>query len=74
TEVNIDVILEERAKEFVAEGKRWFDLVRTDKLVERVRLHNPGGAPNIQDFHVLRPIPLTQIDRTSNDYPQNPGY
>lgn len=72
--VNLDVILEERAKEFVAEGKRWFDLVRTGKLVERVRLHNEVGAPNIQDFHTLRPIPLTQIDRTSNEYPQNPGY
>lgn len=72
--VNIDVILEERAKELAQEGKRWFDLVRTGKLVERVRLHNPQGAPNIQDFHMLRPIPLTQIDRTSTDFPQNPGY
>lgn len=72
--VDIDVILEERAKEFAAEGKRWFDLVRTGKLVERVRLHNAGGEPNIQEFHTLRPIPLTQIDRTSNEFPQNPGY
>ena len=72
--VTIDVILEERAKELAQEGKRWFDLVRTGKLVERVRLHNPQGAPNIQDFHMLRPIPLTQIDRTSTDFPQNPGY
>ena len=74
TSVDIDVILEERAKEFVAEGKRWFDLVRTGKLVERVRLYNSEGAPNIQDFHVLRPIPQSQIDRTENDYPQNTGY
>ncbi len=72
--VDLDIILEERAKEFASEGKRWFDLVRTGKLVEQVRLHNAGGAPNIQDFHALRPIPLTQIDRATNDYPQNPGY
>ncbi len=72
--VDIDVILEERAKEFVGEGKRWYDLKRTGTLVERVRLHNPGGSENIQDFHVLRPIPLAQIDRTTNEYPQNPGY
>ncbi len=72
--VTLDVILEERAKELAQEGKRWFDLVRTQKLVERVRLHNPQGAPNIQDFHMLRPIPLTQIDRTTTDFPQNPGY
>ena len=74
TSVDIDVILEERAKELAQEAKRWFDLVRTGKLVERVKLHNPAGALNIQDYHSLRPIPLTQIDRTSTDFPQNPGY
>lgn len=74
TTVDLDVILEERAKEFASEGKRWFDLVRTGKLVERVKLHNAGGEPNVQGFHSLRPIPLTQIDRSTNDYPQNPGY
>lgn len=72
--VTLDIILEERAKELAQEGKRWFDLVRTGKLVERVRLHNAQAAPNIQDFHALRPIPLTQIDRTTSDFPQNPGY
>lgn len=72
--VNIDVILEERAKELAQEGKRWFDLVRTGKLVERVKLHNAAGSPNIQEFHMLRPIPLTQIDRSSTEFPQNPGY
>ena len=73
-EVDLDVILEERAKELAQEGKRWFDLVRTDKLVERVKLHNEAGASNIQDYHKLRPIPLTQIDRTSTEFEQNPGY
>lgn len=74
TSVDIDVILEERAKELAQEGKRWFDLVRTGKLVERARLHNEKAANNIQDYHALRPIPLTQIDRTSTEFPQNPGY
>ena len=72
--VDIDVVLEERAKELAQEGKRWFDLTRTGKLVERVQLHNPQGAPNVKEYHALRPIPLTQIDRTSTDFPQNPGY
>lgn len=72
--VDIDVILEERAKELCGEGHRWFDLVRTGKLVERVKLYNPEGGPNIEEKHTLRPIPTTQIDRTTTDFPQNPGY
>lgn len=73
-DVDIDFILDERARELVGEGHRWWDLARTGKLVERVRLHNPQGSPNIQDFHLVRPIPQQQIDRTLGDYSQNPGY
>lgn len=73
-DVTLDFILDERARELVGEGHRWWDLTRTGKLVERVRLHNPQAAPNIQDFHVVRPIPQDQIDRTLGGYPQNPGY
>lgn len=29
-----DIILKERQLEFIAEGKRWFDLMRTDKLID----------------------------------------
>lgn len=73
-DVTLDFILDERARELLGEGLRWFDLARTGKLVERVRLHNPEAAPNIQDYHIVRPIPLDQIDRTEGGYPQNPGY
>ena len=72
--VDLDYILDERARELAGEGHRWWDLVRTGKLVERVRLHNPDAAANIQDFHAVRPIPQDQIDRTAGGYPQNPGY
>lgn len=73
-DVNIDLILDDRAKELVGECHRWNDLVRTGKLVERARLYNDDAAPNIQDFHTVRPIPQDQIDRTSGGYTQNPGY
>jgi len=71
---DIDLILDDRAKELVGECHRWNDLVRIGKLVERVRLYNDDAAPNIQDYHTLRPIPQDQIDRTSGGYAQNPGY
>jgi len=76
-QLTMEFIMEERERELLGEMFRWFDLKRWGKLVERVKLHNPDGAPNIQDFHVLRPIPQDQIDRTAGGasaFPQNPGY
>ncbi len=73
-DVTEDFILDERARELVGEGHRWFDLVRFGKLVERVKKYNLDAAPNIKDYHKLRPIPLDQIDRTEGGYAQNPGY
>jgi len=73
-DVDIDRILLERALELDAELMRWFDLTRTNKLVEYVKAYNGFGAPNIQDFHIHRPIPQAQSDRTQGGYPQNEGY
>jgi hypothetical protein len=72
--VNLSMILDERARELVGEGHRWYDLTRTGTLVERVKAHNSDAKDNIQSHHVVRPIPLSQIDRTKGGYPQNPGY
>jgi hypothetical protein len=77
SELNMDFILDERGRELLGEMDRWFDLVRTGTLVDRVRKHNPDAAPNIQAHHILRPIPSDQIDRTEGgkaSFPQNPGY
>jgi len=74
-EVTLDLILDEWARETAGEYQRWFTLVRTNKLVERVKEHNQWAAPNIESHHTLRPIPQSQMDAVSNeDFSQNPGY
>lgn len=73
--VTIDYILDERARELVYEEQRRLTLSRTGKLVERVRLHNPQNAGNIQDFHNLAPIPDREIEANKDAVlVQNPGY
>ena len=79
TEAQLDMefIMEERERELTGEQLRWLDLKRWGNLIERVKKFNPQAAPNIKDFHVLRPIPQTQIDRAEGGataFPQNPGY
>ena len=75
SDLTIDFILDERARELATEFQRFFDLVRTGKLVERVKAHNPDAAPNIQEFHGLRFIPQSQIDAMVDGSSfQNPGY
>jgi hypothetical protein len=75
-EVTLDFILDERTREFYGEWQRWHDLVRTRSLVRRVKDWNSEAASNIKDFHMLRPIPQSQIDRVTEGpaFPQNPGY
>ncbi len=76
SDVTVDFILDERSRELFGEWMRWNDLVRTKSLVRRIQAWNPEAAANIKEFHVLRPIPQSQIDRTVEGpaFPQNPGY
>ncbi|WP_177194984.1 RagB/SusD family nutrient uptake outer membrane protein [Parapedobacter indicus] len=77
-EIDIDYLLDERARELYGEDCRHFVLRRTGKLIERVRKYNnnplnPGL--NIQDYHVLWPVPQDQIDlNIDQQWTQNTGY
>lgn len=75
-DIDLNFILEERARELGGEGHRWYDLKRTGTLLDRVKMYNSDAAPNIKEMHLVRPIPQNQIDRVSNpgDFLQNPGY
>ena len=82
TSVDLNFILEERAREFVGENIRWFDLKRTKKLKQQL-VHNVRAYPNFDESkHYLRPIPAAQINAVSNrteteeegGFWQNPGY
>jgi len=76
-DVTLNLILEERTREFYFEGTRWWDLVRTQTLYDRVKQYNPVEAgAHIQTTNVLRPVPQEQIDRVTQGpkFPQNQGY
>jgi starch-binding outer membrane protein, SusD/RagB family len=69
-----DAILLERRLELSHEGHRWFDLVRTGRLLEAVSKEvSFGRNPTIKAHHVLFPIPQREIDANSK-LVQNAGY
>ncbi|MGO1594986.1 MAG: RagB/SusD family nutrient uptake outer membrane protein [Sphingobacterium sp.] len=71
-----EVIMEERAREFVGEFHRKWDLSRWNKLgeaMESIAEENADGARNVQAHHGLFPIPYDEIVKNRN-LEQNPGY
>jgi hypothetical protein len=68
-----DLIIRERAYEFLCETKRWFDLVRTKTYKQVIK---EAKGIDVPDKFLLFPIPQAEIDNndmiSSSD--QNPGY
>ncbi len=65
----------ERRLEFLLEGHRWFDLVRTGRLqtVMNTYFQQNGLKFSVAPHELLLPIPLREIDINPN-LGQNPGY
>lgn len=72
-----EAVLDERRKEFVGEGQRWFDLVRMNKLGERVHKAKDSEyttpIPVLAENYQVFPIPQQERDVNPN-LPQNPGF
>ena len=79
SQLDIDFILDERAREMLGEYNRWFDLKRTGKLLERASKYNfliqqSNFIGNNGNLKILRPIPQSAIDLNKNpDFKQNPA-
>lgn len=74
--VNIDYILDERARELYGEEFRMMTLTRLGLLYDRTkRFGYEKSQQSVQTFNNLMPIPQDAIDRnTGAKMPNNPGY
>jgi hypothetical protein len=76
-QVNLDYILDERARELLFEEPRRRTLIRMGLLVERVKKYGlmEDWRNTVQDYQGLWPIPQSAIDANLGiDLGQNPGY
>lgn len=64
-------ILNERIHELFFEGKERDDLIRNGTFISGAVAR---GVKNAQNFHVLFPIPQSEIDASSQINENNPGY
>ncbi|NCD69512.1 RagB/SusD family nutrient uptake outer membrane protein [Mucilaginibacter agri] len=72
----INDILNERRKEFAFEGLRFFDLTRTNQVINRPQMANSAPSyptVSLTDFRRILPIPQAEMDANPN-MKQNPGY
>lgn len=75
SEVTLDFLLDERARELITEEQRRRTLMRMGVLYDRVKKYNPSSSTSIQPHNELWPIPQSVIDsNTGAELEQNPGY
>jgi hypothetical protein len=80
-----EALLKERRYEFIAEGQRWHDLVRTGNAISVMTAfkrattssNNPTGGANfrqLDDHDLIFPIPILELRINPGFWQQNPGY
>ncbi|WP_312187221.1 RagB/SusD family nutrient uptake outer membrane protein [Sphingobacterium sp.] len=75
--INVDLILDERARELMGEEMRRMTLARfgEDVFLRRVQTLNPQSKTVVKKEFILWPIPQEVIDsNTGAAFPQNQGY
>lgn len=76
--VTFDDLLEEKRKEFLGEGLRWNDLIRTGRAVTKMNdwIANDGITTinEIVPNYIIYPVPANEISAKAGLYEQNPGY
>lgn len=65
-----EAVWQERRFELAGEAERWFDLKRTDRLIEV----NQRLGHNAQEFHRRYPIPQPEMTANPEITENNPGY
>ncbi len=67
-----EAVLAERRLEFPLEGQRWFDLIRTGKAIDAIKVTGITVPAN----RLIYPVPQSEIDVYNNPgtFAQNPGY
>ncbi|MBD1424686.1 RagB/SusD family nutrient uptake outer membrane protein [Sphingobacterium arenae] len=72
-------LLEERRREFIGEGIRWFDLIRSGTVENTMNtwIEEEDTGGQMRDFqidYVLYPVPQSEMNTAPGLYDQNNGY
>jgi len=77
--VNLDMLLQERQREFIGEGLRWNDLIRSGNVISIMnnwisKDDTQKAINTMKAEFVVYPVPQNEMNIVPGLYQQNPGY